>query len=78
MSKVATLEEIEALPRNTLRPADVAPYLNACRQTINIAARDGLLPWAYKLGSRTVIPKEAFVSYHRHGQVVIRPENTGM
>ena len=57
MSKVATLEEIEALPRNTLRPADVAPYLNACRQTINVAARDGLLPWAYKLGSRTVIPK---------------------
>lgn len=64
-----TLAEIEALETNTLRPVDVATYLHSCPNTISNAAKLGLLPWAYKLGTRTVIPKEAFIFYHKYGQV---------
>ncbi len=66
-----TLEEIAALEVNTLRPVDVATYLHACPNTISAQAKLGLLPWAYKLGSRTVIPKEAFVHYHRYGRTYV-------
>jgi len=64
-----TLEEIEALNADVLYPWQITKYLNANEDTINCAAKAGLLPWAYKLGSRTVIPKKAFINYHRYGQV---------
>jgi len=65
----ATLEEIEALDEDILSTWQVTKYLKTNENTINCEAKAGLLPWAYKLGSRTVIPKMAFINYHRYGQV---------
>jgi hypothetical protein len=65
-----SLEEIENLDRDLLRPEDVAAYLHTGQYTINCASKAGLLPWAYNLGKRTVIPKEAFIHYHRYGAVI--------
>ena len=64
----ATLEEIEAIDDDVLSPWQVVKYLKSNEQTINCAAKAGLLPWAYKLGTRTIIPKKAFVNYHKYGQ----------
>jgi len=64
-----TLAEIEALPKNRLTPDDVFVYLGCNRQNINLASKAGTLPWAYQMGSRTIIPKEAFVNYHRYGRM---------
>ena len=69
-----TLADLEAITGETLKTADVAAYLNACPNTINNAAKMGVLPWAYKLGSRTIIPKDAFIHYHKYGQVLMRPQ----
>jgi len=67
-----TLEDIENLPKEVLNPADVAGYLKMSQQSINCAATAGQLPWAYKANSRTIIPKRAFVHYHRYGQVMAK------
>jgi len=64
-----TLEEIEAIDEDVLYPWQVIKYLNTTEDTINCSAKAGLLPWAYKLGTRTVIPKKAFLNYHKYGQV---------
>lgn len=66
-----TLEEIEAIDKEMLTPADVATYLGSTQNTINNSAEKKLLPWAYKLGNRTMIPKAAFIHCHRFGRVVI-------
>lgn len=80
-----TLEEIEALPSDTLRPCDVAAYLHTDQYSVNCASKAGLLPWAYQLGSRTIIPKEAFIHFHKYGKMniniihtdsIMRPEAT--
>lgn len=65
-----SLEEIEALEEDILSPWHVCKYLKTGEQTINCAVKAGLIPWAYLLGSRVVIPKKAFVNYHRYGQVL--------
>ena len=64
-----TLEEIEALEQDVLYPWQIIKYLNTVEATVNCSAKAGTLPWAYKLGKRTVIPKRAFVNYHKFGQV---------
>lgn len=62
-----TLEEIEALEKNTLCPADVAPFLKVSQYSINCASKAGTLPWAYQMGTKTIIPKDAFVYCHKYG-----------
>ena len=64
-----TLEEIEAVEGDVLYTWQVVKYLKSSEDKINCAAKAGLLPWAYKIESRTVIPKRAFVNYHKYGQV---------
>lgn len=63
-----TLEDLEALDREMLTPADVAPILGYNPQTIRTAAREA--PWQLKfpfvmIGSRMKIPKTAFVAWMR-------------
>ena len=65
-----TLSEIEALDKNTLTPTDVAAYLRVNPYSINCACKAGTLPWAYQMGSNTIIPREAFVRYHKYGSAV--------
>jgi len=67
MTNRVTLEDIEAIPKNMLTPADVAGYLECAPYSINCAAKAGQLPFAYMLGTRVKIPKEAFINYHRYG-----------
>ena len=66
-----TLEEIEALPKNILCPEDVCGYLECDKYSINCASKAGQLPFAYQKGTRTVIPKEAFLNYHRYGRLTV-------
>ena len=65
-----SLEDIEALPKNTLTPADVAGYLGMNPYNINCACKAGTVPWAFQVKSRTVISKSAFVHWMRYGAVV--------
>jgi excisionase family DNA binding protein len=67
-----TLTEIEALGKNILTPSDVAAYLDMSQYTINLACKAGQLPWAYMVGTRCKIPKEAFVNWHRYGSAPIK------
>ena len=68
----STLEEIEQLTDEILYPWHVAKYLGTCENTINCAARARLLPWAYKLGKHTRIPKQAFVNWHKYGAAFVK------
>jgi len=70
--KPETLEEIEAIPKNTLTPADVCGYLGVTQYSVNLASKAGTLPYAYQMGSRTIIPKDAFVFFHRYGNAIIK------
>lgn len=63
------LEEIAALPKNILCPEDVCGYLECDKYSINCASKAGTLPWAYQQGSKTRIPKEAFINWHRYGRM---------
>ena len=62
-----TLKEIEQIDKEMLIPADVATFLGCGTHNINCACKAGTLPWAYMVGTRCKIPKEAFVHYHRYG-----------
>ena len=62
--KPNTLEEIEAIPKNVLIPEDVAAFLGVDKYSINLASKAGTLPWAYTMGSRCFIPKDAFCNFH--------------
>ena len=66
-----TLEEIEALPKEMLVPADIAPILKCTPYTINICTRNGENPFPFpviRMGTRVRIPKIPFIK-------VIRGEN---
>ena len=66
--KPRTIEEIEALPKTMLVPADVSGYLQCDTYSINIAARDNPEALGFpviKMGSRVRIPKEGFVRFCR-------------
>ena len=67
--QATTLEEIEAIPKNTLTPEDVAGYIGCNPYNINLSVKVGSIPWAYQIGNRTVIPKEAFLRFHRYGKM---------
>lgn len=75
IARPTTLEDIESLDKDILVPADVAEYLGVKQHSINCASKAGTLPWAYQMGSRTLIPKQAFVQWHRTGAVVRRSKS---
>jgi len=63
-----TLEEIEALPREMLIPADIAHILGCNPYSINVCAKSGtnLFPFPIILmGSRVRIPKQPFLKAMR-------------
>lgn len=64
MTKRVTLEDIDALDKEMLTPADVASYLGVSQYSINIALKRGKNPFpfpAFMIGTRVKIPKHAFV-----------------
>lgn len=63
-----TLEEIEALPKDMLVPADICGYLGVAQYTINVATRDGKNPFPFpviRIGTRVRIPKIPFLKAMR-------------
>lgn len=65
---LTSLEEIEALPKNMLVPADVCRYLGVTQYSINIATRDGKNPFPFpviRIGTRVKIPKIPFLKAMR-------------
>ncbi len=59
-----TLEEIEALPREMLKPADIAGYLGCKPYAINVRAKKHQHPFPFPvvlLGNRVKIPKTPFL-----------------
>lgn len=69
MRTKVTLEDIEALEKEMLTPADVAPYLGVMPYSINIALKQGkTFPFpAFLIGNRVKIPKESFIRAMRGG-----------
>lgn len=68
MPKKVTLEEIEALDKDILVPADIAPYLGCMPYSINVATRDGRNPFPFpiiRMGNRVRIPKAPFLKAMR-------------
>lgn len=66
-----TLEQLERMEGDFLKVADVAEYLCKRTDTIHQSIRNGV-PWAYVIGNSTyMIPKRAFVNYHRYGGMII-------
>jgi hypothetical protein len=65
-----TLDDIKAMDKEFLTPAEVAEYIGAFPQNVREGIRAGV-PWGYVLGkSRFVIPRKAFVHYHEKGAVI--------
>ena len=63
-----TLEEIEALEKEMLVPADIAPILGCQPYTINVATRNGQNPFPFpviRMGTRVKIPKKPFLKAMR-------------
>ena len=63
-----TLEEIEALPKEMLTPADIAPILGCAQYSINLATKDGKNPFPFpviRMGTRVRIPKMPFIKAMR-------------
>ncbi len=63
-----TLEEIEALPKDMLTPADVAGYLRCDPYAINVRAKKYAQPFPFPvivIGSRVKIPKFPFLKTMR-------------
>ena len=64
MAKAQTLEEIEALPKDMLVPADIAPYLGCSPYSINVCTENGQNPFPFpviRMGRRVRIPKIPFI-----------------
>jgi len=60
-----TLDEIAAIDKEFLTPKEVAPYLGVEPYSINNTLKHGgVIPWAYRIGTRAIIPKTRFVMYH--------------
>lgn len=63
-----TLEDIEALPKEMLVPADIAPYLGCSAYTINVCTENGQNPFPFpviRMGRRVRIPKMPFLKAMR-------------
>lgn len=67
-SPVRTLKDIEALPKEILTPADIAPILGCQPYAINVATENGENPFnfpVYRMGRRVKIPKQPFLKAMR-------------
>jgi len=69
--QATTLTEIEAIEKNMLTPADVCAFLGVDKFSINCASKNGTLPWAIQMGSRTIISKEAFLHWSKYGYLPV-------
>lgn len=61
-----TLQEIEAIPREMLRPSDIAGYLKSNPQDIRTQAQEDPQKLGFPviiIGSRVKIPKQAFIAF---------------
>lgn len=68
MARPMTLEEIEALPKEMLIPADIAGYLGCAPYSINVRAQNSANPFPFPvivLGRRVKIPKIPFIKAMR-------------
>lgn len=68
-----TLEEIEAIPRQILTAADVAPFLECDPNVIRGQAQRDPVALGFPvvvMGSRVKIPKAAFVYAMRYGRPI--------
>lgn len=68
--KVTNLDELLSLQKDTLTPAEVAPFLGCTPYSINKQAHDDpkKLGFAVSItGTRVKIPKESFVYFMRYG-----------
>ena len=63
-----TLADIEALDKEMLVPADIAPYLGCSPYTINVCTENGQNPFPFpviRMGRRVRIPKGPFIKAMR-------------
>ena len=63
-----TLADIEALDKEMLVPADIAPYLGCSPYTINVCTENGQNPFPFpviRMGRRVRIPKGPFLKAMR-------------
>ena len=63
-----TLDELEALPKEVLTPADIAPTLGCAPYSINVATQNGENPFQFpviRMGRRVRIPKMPFIKAMR-------------
>ena len=70
------MEDIEALDKEMLVPADIAGYLGCQPYAINVATRDGKNPFPFpviRLGNRVKIPKRLFLAAMRGENPAPRP-----
>ena len=67
MSKKVTIEDIEAIDKDILVPADIAPILGCTPYSINVAVRNGrTFPFPVIYMNRNVrIPKMPFIKFMR-------------
>ncbi len=59
-----TLEDIEALDKEMLIPADIAPIIGCNPYAINVCTRNGENPFPFpiiRMGTRVRIPKIPFI-----------------
>ena len=73
-----TLEEIEALPKDMLVPADIATFLGCTPYTINVCARDNENPFPFpiiRMGTRVRIPKIPFIKAMRGENVLSKEQD---
>jgi hypothetical protein len=64
--KAVTLDEIKNLPREFLRPTDIAPILGCTPYSINVQAQKDPSKLGFPvivIGSRVKIPKLAFIKF---------------
>ncbi len=64
------LEDIEALNKAMLFPADVSEYLRCNPYSINIQAKEDAKKLGFPvviIGTRVLIPKDGFINYMRYG-----------
>lgn len=70
-----TLEQIESMDREMLRPKDVAPFLGVTPYYINVLARQSpeKLPFpVFMSGNRVKIPRRLFVASFQGGNVPVQ------
>lgn len=63
-----TLDQLEAMDKEMLVPADIAPILGCRPYAINVATKDGKNPFPFpiiRMGTRVRIPKRPFIKAMR-------------